>query len=39
VDHVGRSYRAVFTGFTAGEAQLACATVQAKGQPCVASPR
>jgi D-alanyl-D-alanine carboxypeptidase (penicillin-binding protein 5/6) len=39
VDHVGRSYRAVFTGFTAGEAELACATIRAKSQPCVASAR
>jgi len=39
VDHVGRAYRAVFTGFTASEAQQACAAVQAKGQPCMAAPR
>jgi D-alanyl-D-alanine carboxypeptidase len=39
VDHVGRSYRAVFTGFTAGEAQQACAAVIAKNQPCVATAR
>jgi D-alanyl-D-alanine carboxypeptidase len=39
VDHVGRSYRAVFSGFTASEAQQACAEVEAKAQPCVASPR
>ena len=39
VDHVGRSYRAVFTGFTQAEAQQACATVEAKAQPCVAAPR
>jgi len=39
VDHVGRGYRAVFTGFTAGEAQQACAVVLAKNQPCVAAAR
>jgi hypothetical protein len=39
VDHVGRSYRAVFTGFTQSEARQACAAVQAKAQSCVAAPR
>jgi D-alanyl-D-alanine carboxypeptidase (penicillin-binding protein 5/6) len=39
VDHAGRSYRAVFTGFTESEAKQACASVQAKDQPCVAGPR
>ncbi len=39
VDHVGRTYRAVFTGFTEAEAKQACANVQAKAQPCVAGPR
>ena len=39
VDHVGRSYRAVFTGFTQAEAQQACATMRVKAQPCTASPR
>ena len=39
VDHAGRSYRAVFTGFTQTEARQTCASVQAKDQPCVASPR
>ena len=39
VEHVGRNYRAVFTGFTQAEAQDACATMRAKAQPCTASPR
>jgi D-alanyl-D-alanine carboxypeptidase len=39
VDHVGRNYRAVFTGFTQTEAQQACVTVEAKAQPCIAAPR
>jgi len=39
VDHVGRSYRAVFTGFTQNEAQQACAAMRVKAQPCTASPR
>ena len=39
VDHVGRSYRALFTGFTQSEARQACAAVQAKAQSCVAAPR
>ncbi|MEJ0065851.1 MAG: hypothetical protein WDM85_10815 [Caulobacteraceae bacterium] len=39
VDHVGRNYRAVFTGFTQAEAQQACATMRAKDQPCTAGPR
>ena len=39
VDHVARSYRAIFTGFTETEARSACETVQAAKQPCTASPR
>ncbi len=39
VDHAGRSYSAVFTGFTQADARQTCAAVQAKGQPCVASAR
>jgi D-alanyl-D-alanine carboxypeptidase (penicillin-binding protein 5/6) len=39
VDHVGRQFRAVFTGFTQAEAQAACAAVQARAQPCSASQR
>ena len=39
VDHVGRSYHAVFTGFTQAEAQQACSAMRAKAQPCTASPR
>jgi D-alanyl-D-alanine carboxypeptidase (penicillin-binding protein 5/6) len=39
VDHVGRRYRAVFTGFTQSEARQACAAVEAKAQACVAAPR
>ncbi len=34
VDHAGREFRAIFTGFTADEAQSACATVAAKDLPC-----
>jgi D-alanyl-D-alanine carboxypeptidase (penicillin-binding protein 5/6) len=34
VDHAGREYRAIFTGFTADEAKAACATVSAKDLPC-----
>jgi D-alanyl-D-alanine carboxypeptidase len=39
VNHVGARYVAIFTGFTQTEATQACATVQAKSQPCVAEPR
>ena len=39
VDHAGRVYRAIFTGFTEAEARSACETVQAHGQPCFADPR
>ena len=39
VDHVGRVYRAVFSGFTESEARSACVTVQAQGQACFANPR
>jgi D-alanyl-D-alanine carboxypeptidase (penicillin-binding protein 5/6) len=39
VDHIGRSYHAVFTGFTQTEAQQACATMRVKAQPCTAGPR
>jgi D-alanyl-D-alanine carboxypeptidase (penicillin-binding protein 5/6) len=39
VEHAGRQYRAIFTGFTQAEAQQACLTVQARAQPCSASPR
>lgn len=34
VDHAGREFHAVFTGFTATEAKDACATVGAKNLPC-----
>ncbi|HUO11642.1 MAG TPA: D-alanyl-D-alanine carboxypeptidase family protein [Caulobacteraceae bacterium] len=39
VDHVGRRYEAVFTGFTQAEAADACGKVKADGMPCVASRR
>jgi hypothetical protein len=39
VDHVGRRYRAIFTGFTQAEARQACAAVGAKALACVAAPR
>jgi D-alanyl-D-alanine carboxypeptidase len=39
VEHAGRVYRAIFTGFTEAEARGACATVQAQGQSCLADPR
>jgi D-alanyl-D-alanine carboxypeptidase (penicillin-binding protein 5/6) len=39
VEHAGRSYRAVFTGFTETEARNACETVKAVGQACFVSPR
>ncbi|HEY1750972.1 MAG TPA: D-alanyl-D-alanine carboxypeptidase family protein [Caulobacteraceae bacterium] len=39
VDHSGRNYRAVFTGFTEAEARSACVTVQAKALPCVPDQR
>ena len=39
VDHVGRNYRAVFTGFTQSEARQTCAAVQAKAQSCVPAQR
>jgi D-alanyl-D-alanine carboxypeptidase len=39
VDHVGRSYRAVFSGFTEAEARSACDAVQATRQACFVSPR
>ncbi|HEY3796950.1 MAG TPA: D-alanyl-D-alanine carboxypeptidase [Caulobacteraceae bacterium] len=35
VDHVGRSYRAIFSGFTQTEAQAACSEVQSHNLPCV----
>ena len=34
VDHSGRTFRSVFTGFTESEAKAACASVQAKDLPC-----
>ncbi len=34
VDHVGRQYRAVFTGFTEAEARDACTLVRASGEAC-----
>jgi D-alanyl-D-alanine carboxypeptidase len=39
VDHVGRRYTAVFTGFTEAEARSACSTVGARDVPCSAAPR
>ena len=39
VDHVGRRYAAVFTGFTETEARSACDAVQATRQTCFVSPR
>jgi D-alanyl-D-alanine carboxypeptidase (penicillin-binding protein 5/6) len=39
VDHLGRRYYAVFTGFTEQEAQSACATVTARALPCAATQR
>jgi D-alanyl-D-alanine carboxypeptidase len=39
VDHVGRRYLAVFTGFTDAEANQACAVVRGRGLACVATPR
>jgi D-alanyl-D-alanine carboxypeptidase len=39
VDHVGRRYLAVFTGFTQGEADQACERVRANGVACLAAPR
>ena len=39
VEHAGRVYRAIFTGFTASEARSACQAVQAQGQTCLADPR
>jgi D-alanyl-D-alanine carboxypeptidase len=39
VDHVGRVYRAVFSGFTETEARAACQAVQEQGQACLANPR
>ena len=39
VDHVGGSYRAVFTGFTEAEAKSACSTVAASQIGCAASAR
>jgi D-alanyl-D-alanine carboxypeptidase (penicillin-binding protein 5/6) len=39
VEHAGRSYRAVFTGFTETEARSACETVKTVGQACFVSPR
>jgi D-alanyl-D-alanine carboxypeptidase len=39
VDHAGRVYRAIFTGFTESEARSACVTVQSQGQPCFPDPR
>jgi D-alanyl-D-alanine carboxypeptidase (penicillin-binding protein 5/6) len=37
VDHVGREYRAVFTGFTQPEALNACSLVRGAGEACDAS--
>ena len=34
VNHAGREYHAVFTGFTATEAKAACDTVSGKDLPC-----
>jgi D-alanyl-D-alanine carboxypeptidase (penicillin-binding protein 5/6) len=39
VDHAGRRYSAVFTGFTETEARDACAAVTARGLPCAPTPR
>ena len=39
VEHAGRVYRAIFTGFTQSEARTACQAVQAQGQACLADPR
>jgi D-alanyl-D-alanine carboxypeptidase (penicillin-binding protein 5/6) len=38
VDHSGRQYRAVFSGFTQGEARDACTAVQARNVPCAVTP-
>jgi D-alanyl-D-alanine carboxypeptidase len=39
VDHAGRVYRAVFTGFTEAEARDACTAVKARDMACVAEQR
>jgi hypothetical protein len=39
VDHVGRRYAAVFTGFTETEARNACVAVTARGLACEPSHR
>ena len=36
VNHTGRQFQAIFSGFTADEARSACATVSAKDLPCQA---
>jgi D-alanyl-D-alanine carboxypeptidase (penicillin-binding protein 5/6) len=39
VDHSGRNYRAVFTGFSEAEARNACVTVKAQDLPCEVASR
>ena len=37
VDHTGRRYRSIFTGFSQDDAKAACAQVSAQNLPCQAS--